>query len=158
MNINYLFPHKYRRIGWLLFIPAAILGTYAVCYEWQPDLFDVTVPAFFIDELFGEEKFFGLVETNILNEIFGFFTIIGLLLIAFSKEKQEDEYILKVRLESLVWAVYLNYIVLLVSLWMFYDMAFFWVMLFNMFTILVFFIVRFNMQLSRAQKSLAYEK
>lgn len=31
------------------------------------------------------------------------------ILVAFSKEKLEDEYISKIRLEFLVWSVYLNY-------------------------------------------------
>jgi hypothetical protein len=53
--------------------------------------------------------FIGIVNNNILNEILGVVIILSLLVVAFSKEKSEDEYISKIRLESLVWSVYLNY-------------------------------------------------
>jgi len=42
--------------------------------------------------------------------------LVGLFLIAFSKEKIEDEQISQLRLDSLRWAIYLNYFILLLSL------------------------------------------
>ena len=39
--------------------------------------------------------------------------LVGLFLIAFSKEKIEDEQIVQFRLDSLRWAIYLNYAILL---------------------------------------------
>ena len=75
-----------------------------------------------------------------------------------SKEKIEDEYIAKTRLESLVWATYLNYCILLLALLFVYDMAFFWVMIFNMFTLLLFFIVRFNYLIFKLNKTESHEE
>jgi len=37
-------------------------------------------------------------------------------------------------------------------------LAFLWVMIFNMFTILLFFIIRFNWQISKLQKAVRYEE
>jgi hypothetical protein len=42
--------------------------------------------------------------------------VIGLFMIAFSKEKIEDEQISKLRLESLKWAICFNYLLLIISL------------------------------------------
>ena len=42
--------------------------------------------------------------------------LVGLIIVAFSKEKIEDEQISQLRLDSLQWAVYLNYIILVISL------------------------------------------
>jgi hypothetical protein len=91
----------------------------------------------------------GTVNNNILNEIIGVLIILSSIFVAFSKEKEEDEYILKIRLESLVWAVYVNYGILLISLLFIYDFSFLYVMIFNMFTVIIFFIIRFYWQLNK---------
>lgn len=147
MKINYLFPYQFKRIGWYLLIPSSLIGLAAVVYDYQPDFLNFNVPALFIDDFFKEAQLYGMISNNILNEILGVLIIVSSLFVAFSKEKQEDEYISKIRLESLVWAVYFNYGILLFSFLFIYDFSFLWVMIFNMFTILLFFIIRFNWQL-----------
>ena len=158
MKLNHLFPNKYKKIGWLVLIPSTIIGLITLILEYEPNFLDFNVPAIFIDEFFGEKQFLGIVNNNILNEIFGVLIIISSLLVAFSKEKSEDEYISKIRLESLVWAVYINYGILLFSFLFIFDLTFLWVMIFNMFTILIFFIIRFNWQISKIKKSASYEE
>ncbi len=154
MKLNYLFPHKYKKIGWIILIPSVIIGLIAMVGNLEPAFLDVEVPAVFIDEFFGETKLIGFVHNNLLNEITGLLIIISAFLVAFSKEKQEDEFIAKNRLESLVWAVYLNYAIFIIALLCIYDMSFMWVIIFNMFTILIFFIARFNWEVSKLKKSL----
>jgi len=158
MKLNYLFPNKYKKIGWLILIPSAIIGLITLILEFEPNYLDFNVPAIFIDEFFGDKHFIGIVNNNVLNEILGVLIILSSLLVAFSKEKSEDEYISKIRLESLVWAVYLNYAILLISFPFIFDLSFLWVMIFNMFTILLFFIIRFNWQISKLKKSAHYEE
>jgi len=65
-------------------------------------------------------------------------------LVGFTKEKVEDEFIYKLRKDSLVWALIFNYAVLIFTIIFVYDFAFFDVLVFNMFTPLVFFVFRFN--------------
>ena len=84
------------------------------------------------------------MQNNILNEILGISTIIGGLIVAFSREPDEDELILRIRLECLVWAIYWNYGILLIAFLFVYDFSFYWVMIFNMFTPLLLFVIRFN--------------
>lgn len=158
MKINYLFPSKYKKIGWFILIPSAIIGLITLFVDYEPSILNFNIPAIFIDELFGEKHFFGMVSNNILNEIFGVLIIISSLLVAFSKEKSEDEYISKIRLESLVWAVYVNYAILLFTFLFIFDLAFLWIMIFNIFTVLLFFIIRFNWQISKLKKSANYEE
>jgi Ca2+-dependent lipid-binding protein len=109
-------------------------------------------------EIMGEEFIFGTTRNNVLNEIIGVVLILSFLMAAFSKEKQEDELIAKIRLESLVWATYVNYAVLLFSMIFIYGISFLWVMIFNMFTILLFFIIRFNWQVHKLNKSMGNEE
>ena len=158
MKLNYLFPNKYKKIGWLILIPSAIIGLITLILDFEPNYLDFNVPAIFINEFFGDNHFIGIVNNNVLNEILGVLIILSSLLVAFSKEKSEDEYISKIRLESLVWAVYLNYAILLISFLFIFDLSFLWVMIFNMFTILLFFIIRFNWQISKLKKSAHYEE
>lgn len=160
MKLNFLFPNKFKKIGWFILIPSAIIGLVTLIYEYEPSFLDFNVPAIFIDEitLSDRKQLFGMVINNILNEILGILIIISSLLVAFSKEKLEDEYISKIRLESLVWAVYVNYGILLFSFLFIYDFSFLWVMIFNMFTVLLFFIIRFNWQFYKLKISAYYEE
>ena len=159
MKLNFLFPSKFKRIGWFTLIPSAIIGLLILIYEYEPSFLDFNVPAIFVDELFSvNRKTFRMVTNNILNEILGVLIIISTFLVAFSKEKSEDEYISKIRFESLAWAVYFNYAILILTFLFIYDFAFLWVMVFNMFTVLLFFIVRFNWQISKLKKSASYEE
>lgn len=158
MKTNFLFPYKYKNVGWLVLIPSVIIGMITLITSYEPNFLNFQVPALFIDAFFGERRFFGIVKNNVLNEILGILIILSALLVAFSKEKVEDEFISKIRLESLVWAVYINYGVLLLAFIFIFDLAFLWVMVFNMFTILFFFIIRFNWQLSKFNKSATYEE
>ena len=80
---------------------------------------------------------------NFTDEIATIGSIVGLILIAFSKVKVEDEYVSKIRLESLQWAVYFNFAMLILATLFVHGMAYFQVIIFNIFTPLVFFIVRF---------------
>lgn len=152
MKTNYLFPNKFKIYGWIILIPAAIVGVLSLIYEIQLSALEFEVPALFIDEFMGEKSFVGTVVNNIFNEIIGVLIILSSILVAFSKEKNEDEYISKIRLDSLVWAVYVNYVILLFALLFIYDYSFMFVMIFNMFTILIFFIIRFYWQLNKLKK------
>jgi len=114
--------------------------------------------AIYSDWFLGDKAIFGLVKDNISNEILGILCIIGAILVAFSKEKYEDEFIAKIRMESLVWATYINYAILILCILFFYGFGFMYVMIFNMFTILFLFIVRFYYLLYKSNKSISHEK
>jgi len=70
--------------------------------------------------------------------------IIGLLLIAFSKEKIEDEQIAQLRLDSLQWAVYINYCVLVICFFLIHGIGILPVVALSVLTPIVFFIIRFR--------------
>lgn len=127
-------------------------------YESHISLFDAKVFAIAGDALFSETTFFYITENNILDEMASILLIMGALLIAFAKERFEDEFISKIRLESLVWATYVNYAILVLAIIFVYDLTFFWVLVFNMFTLLVFFLVRFNWALNKSNNLISDEE
>ena len=97
-------------------------------------------------------------ENNISDEIAAVLLIIGGILVSFSKTKDEDEYISKIRMESLIWATYVNYGVLILAIFFVFDLSFFSVLIYNMFTILFFFIIRFHYVLYKTKRGIGNEE
>jgi hypothetical protein len=79
----------------------------------------------------------------------------GLFLVAFAREKIEDEQIWQIRLDSLRWAIYLNYLILIISLFFIEDTAH--VLELNLWVPLLFFIIRFRWVIFRLNQSLSAE-
>ncbi len=158
MTINYLFPHFFKKVGWVIFLPTLVFGFIAIGEDINPEFLDIEVYALFTGSFLGKDNSFSVIENNFLNEILGLLMIVSLILIVFSKEKDEDELISKIRFESLVWAIYVNYAILALSMLLVYEIAFLWVMIFNMFTILFFYIVRFNLKVWKLRKMSSHEE
>jgi len=153
-----LLPHRYKKIGWIILIPATIMGIILSMGDFESEWLTAKVFVMFSDEILAGKKSFSFITTNITNTLVGSLFLVGALLTAFSREKQEDEYIEKQRLSSLLWAVWVNYLLLLIAFIFIYGMAFFQVMIYNMFTVLIIFIARFNFILYQNRKGVADEK
>ena len=158
MKTNYLLPTRFKRIGWFLFFGGILLGIVYLIIEPEINFLNVTVFSIAEHSLFEQRRHFTFTENNILDEISVLLIIVGALFIAFSKERSEDEFIMKIRLDSLVWATYVNYTILLLAIIFVYDIAFLWVMVFNMFTLLIFFIIRYNWALYNLKKQIGDEE
>ena len=159
MKSRYLFSHKLKPTGWILFSIGIVLGVILLINDF--DYFDWEVKVFSLigsDDSFSTAKSFSWTLNNLSDEIVAILIIVGGILVSFSKTKEEDEYIAKIRMESLIWATYVNYLVLLLTIILVFDMAFFNVMIFNMFTILIFFILRFHYVLYKTKKTIKYEE
>jgi len=144
MGSNYLLPHKYKIFGWVLSIIGICVGFFLLLNQYESEFFSLKVLAIYSDPLFGKVNFFKIIENSIFDELAIIIIVIGGLIIGFSKEKVEDEYIYKLRTESLVWALIINYIILIFFTIFIYGMSYFHILIFNMFTPLLFFIIRFN--------------
>lgn len=158
MKTTYLFPHRFKTIGLILLIPSLILGSiYLIDSEWLPEI-QLTTFALYGDEFLGEDVFLQFFETNMTDEILGLILILGGMFAAFSREKQEDEFVMQLRLGALLWATYFNYIVLALSILFIFGTPFWQIMVANMFTILLVFIIRFNWMLQKSKKATDYEE
>jgi len=123
--------------GWVVFVPSVIFGVLVQHFDYE-------IPGFFI-AVDSSVLVLGVpLENNLTNELAAVLILVSGFFIAFSKELIEDERVSQVRLESLQWSVYLNYALILVALLVVYEENFLYVMIYNLFTILLFFIVRFN--------------
>lgn len=144
-----LFPHSFQRIGYVLLVPFLALGIAHMFFEFNPSWLDFKMT------LKGPLEF--SASQNFTDELASVGLIISLIFIAFSKESIEDEAIQFFRLEALQWAVYANYLVLIISILAVYGTTFFQVMTYNMFTVLIIFILRFRYVLFQYNK-VGYEK
>ena len=139
-----LFPHSFRKVGYLLILPFLVLGIAYMGWDYTFSWLDYN-PQVKIS--------LSLVNTNFTDELASIGLIISLLFIAFSKEKIEDEAIRFFRLEALQWAVYANYLVLILAVIFCYNELFFTVMTVNLFTVLIIFIARFRFVLYKYNES-----
>ena len=147
MKNNYLLPHKFKLIGLILLAPTLVLAAMFLFNDFEFEFLELSVFSLANTPLFGDADLFVTLSNNITNELIAVLSIVSLLFIAFSKQKNEDELVNAIRLKSLVMSTYINYFILLFCVIFFYELAFLWVMLLNMFTILIFFIVYFNLRM-----------
>jgi hypothetical protein len=165
MNTSLLLPNRFKRIGWILLVPATIAGIVLITGGFNDEWFHMKMFSIFNDDisLFNHDventnKFFVWTDVGMSNTVVGVTFIIGALMVAFSRENTEDEYISNLRLSSLLWSVWVNYLLLLFAFLFIYGTAFLNVMIYNMFTVLIIFIIRFNFILYRNSKMPGDEK
>jgi|SRR5690606_13966960 len=161
MKTSYLFPYRLKKFSGIVFWTVLIITIYGFLNYGS-----VIENHFFYSKVFAvadtgfltEEVFFGVTNNYILDEILFLLLIASGLIYAFSKEKVEDEMVSKIRLDSLVWATYFNYISILLCYMFLYGFAFLNVMMIALFSHLLFFIVRFRWVMYKQNKSLSYEE
>jgi hypothetical protein len=140
-----LLPYRFQKFGWILFLPFSIL-------LFANNYFDFNFPFLEFDLLKG--SFFEDSKENFTNEFALIGVFISLFLIAFSREKQEDEFIQMLRLDSLLVACYANTFILILGTLFFYGFGYLEFMGYNMFTIQTIFIIRFRWVLYKQRQSL----
>jgi FlaA1/EpsC-like NDP-sugar epimerase len=159
METRFLLPNKFKLIGWIILIPSAIFGILKIInIEFALKSLDVKMFTICSDLMNSQPFRFGFNEVNLTGNIIGIVFILGAVLVAFSREKDEDEFISKNRMESFLWATYINYAILLLLFIFFYGNCLFFVMIFNVFTMIILFIIRFHYVLYRSSKLLHNEK
>lgn len=127
-----LFPHRFQKMGWVVFVLSALLGIYILAVDFE--------------------------SSHLLNNIAIIGIVTGAILATCSCEKVEDEMVRQIRLNSLLVALYINYTVLLICSLFIYDLDFLYVMMYNMFTILLIFMVVFRYRMWRMNKEVGNEE
>ena len=158
MKTNFLFPNKFRMIGWILLVPSIVLIYLMIFHNFDFSILNIKalslLPTAF-DATPGitpvESKLWEVIEDDFTQELIGILFIVSAIFVAFSKEKNEDEYIAKIRLESLLWATYATFAIQIFCLLFFYELTFLKSMIVNMFTLLIVFIVRYNFIIYRSK-------
>lgn len=127
---NLLFPKRFRLLGWMLFIPATIMGIICYC-----GLYSVS----------------GLAEI-ILNDAIIIGIALGAIFIVCSKEPCEDEMTRSIRLSSLLNALYVYVVLLIASTLVINGLAFFGFMVVNLVLFPIIYVVIFRLEIHRYNK------
>jgi len=144
MKSRFLFPHYFRRIGYFCFIAVILFAI--ILHILHPG----------IKEELHHNLLAGL---KTLHDIVALLVLAGLIFIAFSKEKIEDEHISLIRLESLQWAVYLNYFMLALSVILTNNiMQLMHIIQTGVWAPLIFFIIRFRWKIWQLNRLLNKEE
>ena len=128
MKTLWLLPEKCRKIGWVLFSACGILGLYIMLVEQYMPMNIELWPA---------------IKTNIA--IIG--TLAGLYMVAFSKEKIEDEFINSLRMDAMIKAIILNCIIIAITSVALYGLWYVYTLSATQYFVLLAYIVifRYNM-------------
>lgn len=150
MLTKILLPHRFQKLGWITVLPFTILLFAANYLSFELTWLNVPFP-----ESSGSlADFLDPEKENFTLEFALIGVFVSLFLIAFSREKEEDEYIQKLRLDSLLVACYANSFILIVGTLVFYGFGYLEFMGYNMFTIQLIFIGRFRWVLYKQKQSL----
>lgn len=150
-STKWLLPYRLKKWGWILTVPSFIIGIFFLITDgFDIDWLDTKVFAIIGEEKgdwFGDTGFFLFMENNLADELIAGSLMLGLMFLCFTREKFEDEYIAKIRWESMLWAVYTQMIVFIIALFTIYGIPFWTFMLVNMFLLPIFFVVRYYWKL-----------
>lgn len=150
MDTKLLLPNRFKRIGWFIFVPCLILTILSILqltsalsfFDGEHILSQWTTIK--VPEKGTLEALFDETSNDLAGEILMTLTALGFFFVAFSRERTDDEWIMKVRLESLLCAFYAHLGGFLLSVWLSYSLAFYAVLSWNMLTAPLVFLARFH--------------
>ena len=151
--MNYLFHNKYKKISGLVFYLTSIIGLYLLLTDRIFDLFTLNVYSLFSESFSDLTYGGGWIENGLGDEIFTTIIIISGLINSFCKEKIEDELISKIRLGSLIMSLFISYGLVIISTFLIYNLSYMYVLVFNLFIILILFNLIFRYRLYEHYKS-----
>jgi len=151
--MNYLFDNKYKKISGLVFYLTSIIGLYLLITDIIFDLFTLNVYSLFSESISDLTCGGGWIENGLGDEIFTTIIIISGLINSFCKEKIEDELISKIRLGSLIMSLFISYGLVIISTFLIYNLSYMYVLVFNLFIILILFNLIFRYRLYEHYKS-----
>lgn len=111
----------------------------------------IKLPVFAVISSFISTKFFSVVETNFSDEIALIVLLLGSIFIVFSKEKLETEEINAIRYNSIFKALLINQIILLLSALFLYGAAFIIIVLINLISFSVIYLILLQLNLRKTK-------
>lgn len=157
MKKSYLFPTYFKKIGWIIVLSTLLFVLLDIILEKDLN-FKFKALAIIDDSirigLPDKDTFFTIAETSFLTTLFPVLIIVGFVFIAFSKEKNEDEYISKIREQSLVWSVLVTCLILVIAIIFIYGTTAFYVFWLDFLLFFLVFVIKFRVEIFRFKRSI----
>lgn len=152
MNKNYLLPYKLKWPGLIILAIGVLLSILYIVFDFR-----FMMPVFAVFSSFFETKYFETFKTNFADETTMIFLLAGLFIVAFTKEKNEsgfDQDLNNLRGAALIKSIYINSFILLFSILFIYGQGFLFIMIFNLFSCLILYIIIFRIMLIKNKTAL----
>jgi hypothetical protein len=146
-RVFFLSP-TYKPIGYVLIIAGLIW-----LFVSQQAEIVIRLPVFALVSSFVSTKYFLIVQTNIADEIALITIIMGGIFAIFSREKHENERVDAIRYNSMFLALLINQIILLFSVFFFYGSAFITIVLANLVSLSLIYLIISRIRLHRLEQS-----
>lgn len=102
-----IFPEWFLWLG-TVFLAIGVLATYLYFYGGKPDFFETKIFAVYTSYI--KTRYFVWAQTNLLDEIGGVFSLLGLLFMGFARVKSENAQTNSMRIKSLLQALVMTVI------------------------------------------------
>lgn len=129
-----LLPYRFKWLGLLMAVVGIAIGIAVLYFDFRPDWLTIETHP---DMLFMNTQ-------NLIDEMAVTLLVVGLMMIAFSREHVEDEFVAHIRLQSMLWSFAIYYSIILLTVWLFYDESFWTIMIYHLFMPLLFYVVLFR--------------
>ena len=149
MKKNYLFPHYFQWIGWVIAIASFVVLLLGLIND-----ITIRMPALYVDVFFDDDNesgFFNMVNTSMYSIAMPLL-IIGLIFIGFSKERVEDEFVQYIRSQSLIWSTYVTAGLFILGTLLIYGITYLLIPYMVFFVFLLLFILKFKIALHHYNK------
>lgn len=136
-----LLPYPWKYAGISLVSLALVLVAWYLFFDFRLEL-----PVFAVYSKFFQEKFFAVFTTNVADEIIMVCMLTGCLLLVFSAERDEQTAFNQLRLLACFDALKINGVFLLFAILFVYGSGFVIVMLINMVSLLLIYLLCFGVR------------
>lgn len=160
MKSIYLFPNKLKIPALVIFLISCIVYTIEASDIYTLPELETYVFAIVSDDgnLFNPtSEYSSIIKNSITDEIIQCMFFIGGIVLAFSKEKIEDEMITYIRLKSLVYATYFLFSLLILNELLIYGWASLYIDIFFYYAFVIFLNIFYYTKLFIYKKQFSYE-
>ena len=147
----FLLPRGLRPLGIVFTFCGIAILIARFYFGIKPDALEVKV--FAVYSAYLDTKYFTMIKNQIAEEIGGVLLLCGLFIVAFAKEKDENDHINSIRLNSFFISMYCNAIFLLFAILFIFGLGFVYVMMINLGVWLVAYVAVFRILLYRDKRN-----
>ncbi len=138
MHKEFLLPYGFKRVGWVLLATSLLVAIWAVSLDFNYEK----------SELLRSLQMEGTLITNYI--VFGLW--LGVIFVGCSRERIEDEMISRIRLNALLVGFYIQALFILVATFVFNSLDYLDVMIYNLVSFPLIFLVAYRWLLWRSRK------
>jgi hypothetical protein len=142
-----LLPSFFRLPGFILLIAGSVFGIMRFWFDIKPKFLTMKVFAFYSEYL--AEKYFKFVRDNMSEELVGVLLVLGVWMVAFSRDKDETEEKTALRMRAMYISAYLQMFYLVFCLLTTFGIAYIYMLMMYMILFPATFFIVFRIMAGR---------